>query len=117
MADFKKLQVWQKAHALAIRTSDIAGKIRGATHVSLRSQMVRAAQSIDANIVEGRGQKTDAEFCRYLRIAVNSTNELESHAIMGHDLGAIKKQEFASFVEQLIEVRKMLHGLINKLGG
>ena len=117
MSDFKKLKVWQKAHALALRTSDIAGKIRGATHSSLRSQMIRSAQSIDANIVEGRGQKTDAEFCRYLRIAVNSSNELESHAIMGYDLGAIRKQEYVSFVEQLVEVRKMLHGLINKLGG
>ena len=77
--------------------------------------MLRAAMSIDANIVEGRGQSTDKEFSRYLSIALNSTNELESHLIMARDLGAMEKQAFEALLEQLIEVRKMLHGLKNAI--
>ncbi len=116
MADFKKLKVWQKAHALALGTHKVAGKIRGATNVSLKSQMVRAAMSIDSNIVEGRGQTSSREFRRYLVIAVNSANELESHYIMAIDLGVIGKNDYTTRVAQLVEVRKMLHGLIDKLG-
>jgi len=55
VADFKKLQVWQKAHALAVNVNKIGGAL-GPTHSSLRSQMIRAAMSIDANITEGRSQ-------------------------------------------------------------
>jgi four helix bundle protein len=115
MADFKKLQVWQKAHALALSANTSAGRIRGATYSSLRSQLVRAAMSIDANIVEGRGQRTDKEFARYLSIAINSTNELESHLIMARDIGAMGVHEFSTLLDQLIEVRRMLHGLLNRI--
>ena len=116
MADFKKLKVWQKAHALAVATNKIAGKIRGPAHSSLRSQMIRAAMSIDSNIVEGRGQKSEKEFARYLRIAVNSSNELEGHLIMANDTAALSRPKFLELLEQVAEVRKMLHGLINRLG-
>ena len=115
MADFKKLQVWQKAHALALSTNNIGGRIRGVVHVSLRSQLIRSAMSIDANIVEGRGQRSDREFARYLRIAVNSANELESHLIMARDTGAMGKPDFLALLERLVEVRRMLHGLINRI--
>jgi len=117
MADFKKLKVWQKAHALALGTHEMAGKIRGASNMSLKSQMIRAAMSIDSNIVEGRGKNSDKEFARYLRIALNSASELESHFIMASDLGIIARKDFATKVDQTIEVRKMLHGLIDRIGG
>lgn len=113
MSDFKKLVVWQKAHALALEARRAATGMRGTEHLNLRSQLTRAAMSIPANIVEGRSQESRREFARYLRIAVNSASELEYHLITGRDIGAISKPEFLSLLNQLVEVRKMLHGLIN----
>jgi four helix bundle protein len=117
MADFRKLEVWQKAHELVLAVNDVANGIRGADYVSLRSQTLRAVASIDANIVEGRGQRSDREFARYLNIALNSANELEAHFIMARDLGAMSTSDYIALRERLVEVRKMLHGLINKLMG
>ena len=114
MADFKKLQVWQKAHALAVNVNKIGGAL-GATHSSLRSQMIRAAMSIDANITEGRGQKSEREFVRYLNIAINSAYELESHLIMGRDLEVLKPSDYLMLLEQLVEVRRMLYGLVKHI--
>jgi four helix bundle protein len=111
MGDFKKLQVWQKAHELALETHATADKIRGRSYTSLRSQMVRAAASIDANIVEGSGQRSDREFIRFIDIAINSANELESHLIMARDLGALGASDFITLREQLVTIRKMLYGL------
>ena len=90
-------------------------KIRGAPYLSLRSQMVRAALSIPSNIVEGRAQKTDAQFARFLRISLNSSSELEYHLLTARDLGAISAQLFDSLYADLVEVRRMLYGLIAKL--
>jgi four helix bundle protein len=86
MGDFRKQQVWQRAHDLVLAVHATADGIRGRQYSALRSQMVRAAASIDANIVEGSGQRSDKEFMRFLNIATNSANELESHLILAHDL-------------------------------
>ena len=73
--------------------------------------------SIPANIVEGRRQDSEKEFARFLHIALNSGCELEYHLIVARDIGAISENDSASLLRELIEVRKMIHGLLNKLSG
>jgi len=77
--------------------------------------MVRAAFSIPTNIVEGRGQKSEREFARFLRIALNSGSELQYHLIVARELRMISETDFASLSDQATEVRKMIHGLLNRL--
>ena len=115
MGDFAKLHVWRKAHALALNVHSAAIQIRGSNYTSLRSQIIRAAMSIPANIVEGRGQKSERDFARFLGYALNSTSELEYHLVMARDIRAISLSDFTSLLAQLIEVRKMLHGLVKRL--
>src|SRR5204863_9596971 len=62
VSDFKKLHVWQKAHALSLCVDRISKEIRDARYASLRSQIFRAATSIPANIAEGRRQESEKEF-------------------------------------------------------
>jgi four helix bundle protein len=71
MADFKKLKVWHKAHALALSIDRICKKIRAGQYVSLRNQIFRAATSIPANIAEGRRKTSEKDFARFLGIAVS----------------------------------------------
>ena len=71
-----------------------------------------SSMSIAANIVEGRGQESQKEFARYLKIAINSASETEYHLITARDIGAISRIAFSSLMAKLIEVRKMLHGLL-----
>jgi four helix bundle protein len=115
VTDFKKLKVWQKAHVMAMDVHRVAGQIRAAKHASLRSQMIRAAMSVPANIVEGCSQQSPREFSRYLRIALNSTTELEYHLLTARDLGAIRASSSLTLISQVTEVRKMLYGLLRYL--
>jgi len=108
MGEFTKLHVWRKAHALALNVHRVATGIRRSDHRSLRAQMIRAAMWIPANIVEGRGQASDREFCRFLRYAVHSSSELEYHIVMGRDIRAISLSDSKSLLDQVIEVRRML---------
>ena len=71
--------------------------------------------SIPANIVEGREQKTEAEFCRFLRYAMSSASELEYHLIVARDINVISASDFVSVLTQLKEVRMMLYGLLKRL--
>jgi len=116
VSDFKKLLVWQKAHALALHTHRVAMGIRRSHDLALRSQVIRSAMSIPANIVEGRRQESEKEFARFLRIALNSGCELEYHLIVARDLGVISEADSAALLREAIEVRKMIHGLLRKIG-
>ena len=115
MADFKKLRVWQKAHALAVSVDRVCTRIRASQYASLRNQLFRSASSIPANIAEGRRQASDKEFRRFLRIALNSSSELEYHLILARDTNAISESDFVNLVAQTITVRKMLYALIRRI--
>ena len=107
--------MWRKAHALALNAHRVASGIRGNQHASFRGQITRAALSIPANIVEGREQKTEAAFARYLRIALGSASELEYHVRAAHDIQAITNGDYTALSSQVVEVRMMLHGLLRRV--
>jgi four helix bundle protein len=115
VSDYKKLEVWRKAHALALEVYRVATRIRGSDNASLRSQIIRAAMSIPTNIVEGTGQKTGKEFGRFIGIALNSASELEYHLLVARDLGLIGASDSEALSSRTVEVRKMLHGLQNRV--
>jgi len=77
--------------------------------------MLRASMSVPTNIVEGAGQKSQREFGRFINFALNSTSELEYHLIVARDIEVITKSDFDSLLDQTIEVRRMLHGLLNRV--
>lgn len=116
MSDYRKLKVWQKAYSLSLHAHRTATRIRGQHYASLRSQIIRSASSVPANIVEGREQKTDPAFARYLRFSISSASELEYHLLEAKDIGVIGRSEHLSLSSQVVEVRKMLHGMLRRLG-
>jgi four helix bundle protein len=115
VTDFRKLKVWQKAHVMALDAHRLAGQIRGTKHASLRSQITRAAMSVPTNIVEGCSQQSAREYSRFVRIALNSTTELEYHVLAARDLAAVRASDSLTLISQAIEVRKMLYGLLHYL--
>ena len=60
MADFKKLDVWQKARELAVNTIQACDEMAGATASIVRNQLVRAVMSVPSNIAEGSAKKATA---------------------------------------------------------
>ena len=117
MPDYKKLRVWTKAYALAINAERVASEIRSADHKPLKSQLNRAGLSIPTNIVEGRAKKSDRDFARFLGYALGSATELEHHIMIARDVGAISEPDATSLLNQVIEIKRMLHGLIERLLG
>jgi len=117
MADFRKLAVWQKAHAMSLEADEVAHGIRGVQYSHLRSQLARSAASVPSNIVEGRAQFSEREFARYLRTAIASASETEYHVITARDKGVISAARCDRLNEKVVEVRKMLYGLVDRLTG
>lgn len=116
MADFRKLLVWQKAHQLSLRVERVAASM-GRRKQALARQLERAADSVPANIAEGRGRVTDADFAHFVAIAIGSVTEVENHLQRGYDGGAIAEADYTELTASAIEVRKMLIGLRRTLCG
>ena len=115
MSDYRQLNVFHKAHAMAKVVNEIACSIKSPSYKSLKAQMIRSANSVPANIVEGSGQESAKDFIRFLRYSVNSANETEYHCYSAHDYGLISEGRWKAIAGLIEEVRKMLNGLINYL--
>ena len=111
MGDYRKLDVWKKAHELSLEVDAIAAGIRSSRHKALRNQMVRSAGSVAANIVEGCGQESARQFRRFLSIAINSVNETDYHLLTARDKALISSAEYTKMNESYTEVARMLTGL------
>lgn len=77
--------------------------------------MRRCSVSIPSNIAEGHARKSKKEFAQFLYVAFGSGAELETQLQISHDLGYIKKDEYAQSISLLSEVMKMLNVLISKV--
>ena len=110
MRDFKKIQVWEKAHNLTLRLYKLTASFPKEELYGLTSQIRRAASSIPANIAEGAGRDTQIELARFIHIASGSASELEYHLILAHDLGYIDSMIYPELDAAINEIKRMLNG-------
>jgi four helix bundle protein len=80
-----------------------------------RREIRRCSASIAANIAEGCGKQSNAEFQRFLHIAAGSASELEYHFLLSRDLGLLSTDEHLNLDQSAVEVKRMLAGLIKKV--
>jgi len=115
MQDFRDLKVWQKAHQLVLEVYRLTDEFPKSEQFALTSQLRRAAASIAANIVEGRGAGSETLFRRHLRISLGSAFEVEYFLLLAGDLNFGNQTSIKNGMDQVAEVRRMLHGLIQSL--
>ena len=115
MRNFEDLRVWQAAHQLTLDVYRIVKQFPRDEQYELRSQVVRAVVSIEANIAEGCGRRTDAELHRFLQISMGSLSELKCELRIAKDLCYIQATQFDSLARACADVGRMLNGLSSKL--
>ncbi len=115
MQSFRKLKVWEKAHAVTLGVYNASRSFPKDELYGLTSQMRRAASSIGANIAEGSCRKGDCEFGRFLQIAMGSASELEYHLLLAHDLQILQLLDYERLSSGVVEVKCMLASLIRSL--
>lgn len=81
----------------------------------LTSQIRRASASIPTNISEGCGRDSDADFRRFIQIAFGSACEVEYLLTLTNELKILSINDYDQLNPKVIEIKKMLSGLIKKL--
>lgn len=109
MRDYKKLDVWKKAHEQYLFVKkNIAPKLPREERFELTSQLLRASLSIPLNIVEGCGRFTDKDFAHFLDTSLGSTNEVDYCCLIAFEIKYISEQEYNEIIKIINEVRAML---------
>ena len=115
MRDFHNLKVWEKAHRLVLALYKASAGFPQTEVYGLTSQLRRAGVSIAANIAEGCGRSSAADFARFLEIAMGSASEVQYHLLLARDLSHLDKTCHLQLDEDVGEVKRMLTALRQKL--
>lgn len=102
--NFEKLEIYGLAENLSDEIWDIVIKWNDLTQNTVGKQIVRAADSIGANIAEGSGRGSDQDYRRFLRIARGSLYETRHwlrRAFTRHLLTQEQINELTPLIEKL----------------
>lgn len=115
MKNFRELKVWEKSHQLTLAVYKATSRFPKEELYGLTSQIRRSCSSIPANIAEGCGRGSDADFARFLQISMGSASELEYHLLLARDLNYLDNSSCEQLSNDVTETKRMLTSFIQKL--
>lgn len=117
MRDFRTLLIWHKAHALTLAIYPATQDFPDEERYGLMARIRRVCTSIPAHIANGCAYSTDVDFATSLTRAMGYACALESDLLLARDLGFLNDLAFETLEHQLVEMKKMLGGLLRQLRG
>ncbi len=115
MVDYRRLEVWRKAHSVVLEVYRLTSSFPASETYGLASQLRRSAVSVASNIAEGSGRLNDGDFGRFVAIAQGSASELDYQALLAKELGYVKPASHDRLAQEITSVRKMLHELRRRI--
>ena len=115
MSDFRKYNIWELSHKLTLDIYTVSREFPQNESYSIVSQIRRASASIPTNIAEGCGRDSDAEFNRFLTIAMGSASETEYLLILSKDLQYINDEHFENLNSKVNIIKQKIYSLKQKL--
>lgn len=114
MQDFHNLEVWKRAHRLTLDIYRLTEGFPRTETFGLSIQLRRGAASVATNLAEGSG-RVQTEFAKSIQIAFGSACEVEYQLLLSRDLGLITVEQHDPLVEHIMEIKRMLNGLLKRV--
>lgn len=114
MQDFRNLAVWNKAHQFTLTIYKTTEGFPRPETFGLAATLRRGTASVAMKIAEACGQDSSSDFSQRLLHARAICVEVEYQLLLARDLQFIEPPAYDALQHQLIEVRKMLSGLIKQ---
>ena len=112
---YKDLIAWQKAMDMVAEVYHLTADYPKDERFGLVSQTRRAAVSVPSNIAEGYGRQTRREYVQFVHISRGSANEVETQLLVAVRLGFVAAEQARSAVDLILEVQRILKGLVTSL--
>ncbi len=112
---FEDIESWKIAREVTKLIYAESSKGNFSKDFALVNQIRRASISILSNIAEGFERGGNKEFLQFLAIAKGSCGEVRAQLYVALDQNYIDEKQFAFIVDKLIEINRMISGLIKYL--
>lgn len=109
---FEDIIGWQKSQDFAV---EIYSTFINLKDYGFKDQICRAVVSVSNNIAEGFDRRTDADFARFVYMAIGSCSEVKSMLYLASRLNFIEKAKADNLINQANQISKILRGLIKSL--
>ncbi len=113
---FEDLRVYRLAEQLADAVWDVVGSWDRFPQRTVGQQLVRAADSIGANIAEGAGRGSYQDNRRFVRIARSSLNEVKHWLRRAYNRGLLNDDQINRLKPMLDELAPKLNAYLNSIG-
>jgi four helix bundle protein len=112
VARFEDLEVWKRSARLS---ADLYKYFQLSKDYGFRDQITRSGLSIPSNIAEGYERDGTRDPSKFLTYAKGSCAELRTQIYIGMEAGYIDKKQGSLWVQETMELSRMLFGLIKYL--
>jgi four helix bundle protein len=109
---FEDLEVWKRSVGVAVKLFKI---LKSCPDHGIKDQMLRSAVSMPSNVAEGAERDSRKEFTRFLRISKGSAAELRTQLHIAGAAGLMSAASCAEVKSEVMEISRMLQGLIFSL--
>lgn len=113
--NYRDLLVWQKSVDWVTHIYGLSRSLPSAEKFALTDQLHRAAVSVPANIAEGHGRAGVSDYPKFLRYALGSLNETETHIEVAIRLDYLNRADCGGVVSESEEIRRMFTTHIRRL--
>ncbi len=114
--NFETLQVYKLSEKLADQIWKVVVRWEGFSRDTLGKQLVRAADSVGANIAEGSGRGTDPELRRFLRISRGSLYETKHWLRRAYRRRLLTERQVNELLPIMEEISPKLNAYLRSIG-
>ncbi|MEM1043278.1 MAG: four helix bundle protein [Bacteroidota bacterium] len=115
-SDFENLRVFQMAEQLADEVWEVVKPWDGFAKRTVGQQIVRAADSVGANIAEGAGRGTYADNKRFVRIARGSLYETKFFLRRAYKRSLLTKDQVEALRPLIEDLAPTLNAYLRSIG-
>ncbi len=113
---FESLRVYRAAEELSDLVWEVVSKWKPMAQDAVGRQLIRAADSIGANIAEGCGRKTYADNKRFVAIARGSLYETRHFLRRAHKRGLLTQEETDALHNIVESLPRSLNAYLKSIG-
>jgi four helix bundle protein len=112
---FRGLEVYKRAHRLALEIHEESLKFPDFETYELGSQVRRSTKSVCLNIAEGYGRKRyQKDYSKFLISALSSVDETRACLDFAFDLGYFSEQKYSYYLSEFEILGKQLNAFVSR---